>query len=298
MSTIGTVSTEQPTPAPSLSHGDLVFVYNGPGLVTRLEGWALSLIEMMFGDGPDATRRRMVAVYRNADGSLDISARVSRLAAVESAWHLVNPAGDIVNGGPRGRHGEKPSQTAEELEAERDSGKYKSHEGSVPVYGIPSTAQRSPSADTEWVREVRTEPDGYRPQHLDHLAEAYRAGRILPDPRQPAPMPGDLLVEHHNSLGASLKPLSRIRAGERVEATVTIAAVRRFAGHVRLLLESDDGETAHARASASRFTAAEQSQGRQFKVGDQVLVRGYVEQEPALRPGVRSIDVCSIRAAA
>ncbi|MGW7425820.1 hypothetical protein ACWGJB_38310 [Streptomyces sp. NPDC054813] len=157
MSTIGTVSTEQPTPAPSLSHGDLVFVYNGPGLVTRLEGWALSLIEMMFGDGPDATIRRKVAVYRNADGSLDISARVSRLAAVESAWHLVNPAGDIVNGGPRGRHGEKPSQTAEELEAERDSGKYKSHEGSVPVYGIPSTAQRSPSADTEWVREVRTE---------------------------------------------------------------------------------------------------------------------------------------------
>ncbi|MFF5188758.1 hypothetical protein ACFY30_34170 [Streptomyces sp. NPDC000345] len=141
-------------------------------------------------------------------------------------------------------------------------------------------------------------PDGYRPQHLDHLAEAYRAGRILPDPRQPAPMPGDLLVEHHNSLGSSLKPLSRIRAGERIEATVTIAAVRRFAGHVRLLLESDDGETAHARVSASRFTAAEQSLGRQLKVGDQVLVRGYVEQEPALRPGVRSVDVCSIRAAA
>ncbi|MGW7425821.1 hypothetical protein ACWGJB_38315 [Streptomyces sp. NPDC054813] len=141
-------------------------------------------------------------------------------------------------------------------------------------------------------------PDGYRPQHLDHLAEAYRAGRILPDPRQPAPMPGDLLVEHHNSLDASLKPLSRIRAGERVEATVTIAAVRRFAGHVRLLLESDDGETAHARVRASRFTAAEQSLGRQLKVGDQVLVRGYVEQEPALRPGVRSVDVCSIRAAA
>lgn len=141
-------------------------------------------------------------------------------------------------------------------------------------------------------------PDGYRPQHLDHLAEAYRAGRILSGPRQPVPMPGELLVEHHNSLGSSHKPLSRIRAGERVEATVTIAAVKRFVGHVRLLLESDDGETAHARVSAGRFAAAEQSLGRQLKVGDQVLVRGYVEQEPALRPGVRSVDVGSIRAAA
>lgn len=140
-------------------------------------------------------------------------------------------------------------------------------------------------------------PDGHRPQHLDHLAEAYRAGRILPGSRQPVPMPGNLLAEHHNSLGVSFKPLSRIRDGERVEATVTIAAVKQFAGHVRLLLESDDGESAHARVSAGRFAVAEQSLGRQLKAGDQVLVRGYVEQEPALRPGSRSIDVGSIRAA-
>ena len=79
---------------------------------------------------------------------------------------------------------------------------------------------------------------------------------------------------------------------------MTIAAVKRFAGHVRLLLESNDGETAHARVDASRFAAAEQSLGRHLKVGDQVLVRGYVEQEPALRPGSRSVDVGSIRAAA
>lgn len=141
-------------------------------------------------------------------------------------------------------------------------------------------------------------PDGYRPEHLDHLAEAYRAGKILPGPRQPLSMPGELLVEHHKSLGASFKPLKRIREGERVEATVTIAAVRLFGGHVRLLLESHDGETAHARVSASRFTAAEEALGRLLKVGDQVLVRGYVEQEPALRAGIKSVDVGSIRAVA
>ncbi|MDX2576717.1 hypothetical protein PV332_14685 [Streptomyces scabiei] len=141
-------------------------------------------------------------------------------------------------------------------------------------------------------------PDGHRPEHLDHLAEAYRMGKILPGPRQPVPMPGELLVEHHNSLGASFKPLCRIREGERVEATVTIAAVRRFGGRVRLLLENHDGETAHARVSASRVTAAEQALGRSLKVGDQVLVRGYVEQEPALRPGVKSVEVGSIRAEA
>lgn len=156
MSTNGTAAG-QSAPAAPLAPGDLIFVYNGPGLVTRLEGWALSLIEMMFGEGPEATIRRKVAVYRDADGNLDISARVSRFAAVESSWHLVNPAGDIVNGGPRGRDGEEPSQTAEELEAQRDSGTYKSHEGSVPVYGIPRASQHSPSVSTEWVPEARTE---------------------------------------------------------------------------------------------------------------------------------------------
>ncbi|MGP4090497.1 hypothetical protein [Streptomyces sp. KR55] len=141
-------------------------------------------------------------------------------------------------------------------------------------------------------------PDGYRPEHLNHLAEAYRAGKILPGPRQPVPMPGELLVEHHNSLGASFKPLRRIREGERAEATVTIAAVRRFGRHVRLLLESDDGESAHARVCASRFAAAEETLGRSLKVGDQVLVRGYVDQDPALRTGIKSVDVGSIRAEA
>ncbi|MFF0094659.1 hypothetical protein ACFYSF_32535 [Streptomyces canus] len=141
-------------------------------------------------------------------------------------------------------------------------------------------------------------PDGYRPEHLDHLVKAYRAGKILAGPRQPVSMPGGLLVEHHNSMGASFKPLKRIREGERVEATVTIAAVRRFGGHVRLLLESHDGETAHARVSTSRFAAAEEALGRSLKVGDQVLVRGYVERESALRAGIKSVDVGSIRAEA
>ncbi|MEU9405792.1 hypothetical protein AB0E08_08805 [Streptomyces sp. NPDC048281] len=140
-------------------------------------------------------------------------------------------------------------------------------------------------------------PDAYRPQHLDHLAEAYRTGKILPGPRQPIPMPGGLLVERHNSLGATLLPLSRIWAGERVEATVTIAAVRRYGNHVRLLLESWDGETAHARVDAGRFAAAEELLGRALKVGDELLVRGYAEQDPALRDGVRSVDICSVRTA-
>ncbi|MCC9707327.1 hypothetical protein E4N62_19810 [Streptomyces sp. MNU76] len=159
MNPTGTVSTEQTTPATPLAPGDRIFVYGGPGLVTRLEGWALSVLEMWFGDGPEATRQRMVAVFRDADGNLDIARYVSPLTAVEQAWHLVNPADDIVNGGPRcGANGEMlPSQSREELEAVRDSGKYKSHVGSVAVYGIPSTAQRSPSADADWVHEVPTE---------------------------------------------------------------------------------------------------------------------------------------------
>lgn len=156
---IGTVSTQQPTPATPPAVGDLIFVYGGPGLVTRLEGWALSVLEMWFGDGPEATRKRMVAVYRNARGDLDIASYISPLKAVEQAWHLVNHADRIVNGGPRrGENGELlPSQSRKELEAVRDSGKYTSHAGAVAVYGIPSTAQRSPSADTDWVHEVPTE---------------------------------------------------------------------------------------------------------------------------------------------
>ncbi|MGX1266883.1 hypothetical protein [Streptomyces phaeoluteigriseus] len=154
MSTNGTAAAEQSAPATPLAPGDLIFVYNGPGLVTRLEGWALSVIEMMFGDGPEATRKRRVAVYRNADGDLDISAHVSPLAAVESAWHLVSPADAIVGGGPCG---DGPSLTSEELEALRDSGKYKFLKGSVPFYGIPDTVECSPSAETGWVQEIRSE---------------------------------------------------------------------------------------------------------------------------------------------
>ncbi|MFF3137701.1 hypothetical protein [Streptomyces mirabilis] len=40
------------------------------------------------------------------------------------------------------------------------------------------------------------------------------------------------------------------------------------------------------------------SLGRSLKVGCEVRVRGYVEQEPALRTGIKSVDVCSIRSEA
>ncbi|WP_069626218.1 hypothetical protein [Streptomyces niveus] len=132
-------------PAP----GDLVFIYDGgPGLVTRLEGWALGMVELLFGDGVEATRRRMVGVYRNPAGELDIAAFVTPLAVAEAAWHLVSPAGDIVNGGPRG-NGTRPSQSQAELEAVRDSGRYPSRIGATAVFGIPGTSQRAPSVDTE-----------------------------------------------------------------------------------------------------------------------------------------------------
>lgn len=132
-------------PAP----GDLVFIYDGgPGLVTRLEGWALSMVELLFGDGIEATHRRMVGVYRNPAGDLDIAAFVTPLAAAETAWHLVSPAGDIVNGGPRG-NGTRPSQSQAELEAVRDSGRYASHAGAVAAFGIPDTSQYAPSVDAE-----------------------------------------------------------------------------------------------------------------------------------------------------
>ncbi|MEU9405793.1 hypothetical protein AB0E08_08810 [Streptomyces sp. NPDC048281] len=161
--TIKPVSTEQSTPAP-LAPGDLIFVYSGPrcGLVTRLEGWALSLLEMVFGDGPEATLRRRVAVIRDATGNLDVSTFVTPFAAAASAWHLVSPDNRIVNGGPRGRHSELPSQTPEELEAFRDSGRYESHTGAVPVYGIPDTALRSPSADPDWVPDNAPREDVFR----------------------------------------------------------------------------------------------------------------------------------------
>ncbi len=82
-------------------------------------------------------------------------------------------------------------------------------------------------------------PDGYRPSHLDHLAHAYRTGEIVPV--RTVPMVGKLPVEHHASLGVSQKPLSRVPAGARVEATVTIASIRQGNGYVRLLLQDEAG---------------------------------------------------------
>ena len=84
--------------------GDTVFVYTGgQGLVTRLEGWALSVLEVAFGDGPEATRERRVAVFRDASGRLDISSPlcVAPVGAAAEAWHLIAPNGRIVGGGCR-----------------------------------------------------------------------------------------------------------------------------------------------------------------------------------------------------
>ena len=51
-------------------------------------------------------------------------------------------------------------------------------------------------------------PDGSRPSSLDHLAEVYQTGEIVPVRR--LPMVGNLPVEHHASLGVAQKPLSRV----------------------------------------------------------------------------------------
>lgn len=129
--------------------GDEVFVYTGgPGLVTRLEGWALSVLEMVFGDGAEATRERRVAVFRDADGRLDISSPlcVVPVNAAETAWHLVAPDGRIVGGGTR-RQGRKPSMSRDELEDLRDSDTYKSLADSVAVHGLPDGVQRAPATD-------------------------------------------------------------------------------------------------------------------------------------------------------
>ncbi|MFF5019033.1 hypothetical protein [Streptomyces sp. NPDC001165] len=134
--------------APLYATGDEIFVYDGgPGLVTRLEGWALSVVEIAFGD-PETTRDRRVCVFRNADGQLDISSplSVAPLDAAATAWHLVAPNGRLVGGGTR-RQGQKPSMNREELEALRDAGTYKSTANSVAVLGLPDGVQRAPSAD-------------------------------------------------------------------------------------------------------------------------------------------------------
>lgn len=149
--------------------GDEVFVYDGgPGLVTRLEGWALSVLEMVCGDGPEATRERRVVVFRDAAGNLDISSPlcVAPVGAARAAWHLVAPDGRIVGGGTR-RQGREPSMSRNELEELRDSGRYgKSLTGSVAVHGLPDGVQYAPPTDA--------------PEQVDGSFIAARGGRYVP----------------------------------------------------------------------------------------------------------------------
>lgn len=125
--------------------GDEIFVYDGgPGLVTRLDGWALSVVELAFGEGRKATIDRRVCVFRNEDGRLDISSPlcVVPLDAAANAWHLVAPDdGRIVGGGTK--------QSREELEALRNSGKFKFLAGSAAVHGLPDGVQYAPAAGAE-----------------------------------------------------------------------------------------------------------------------------------------------------
>ncbi|MFD7137657.1 hypothetical protein [Streptomyces sp. NPDC059894] len=110
-------------------------------------------------------------------------------------------------------------------------------------------------------------------------------------------MVGNLPVAHHASLGVSQKPLSRVPEGERVEATVSVASIRQGDGYVRLL-QDKAGQAAHARIRDDRCTVADQALGRPLQAGDRVVVRDYVEQEPVLPAGIRTIDVVTVQAAA
>lgn len=142
-------STRAEDSVPNVTPGDQVFVYaTHHGLVTRLEGWALSIVELVFGEGYEATVKRMVAVFRDADGRLDIAhpMTVVPAAAAAEAWHLVAPDdGRIVGGGTRSQ-GRKPSMSRQELEELRDSGTYESLAGSLPVLGLPDGVEHAPSA--------------------------------------------------------------------------------------------------------------------------------------------------------
>ncbi|MEV5774281.1 hypothetical protein AB0L49_23975 [Streptomyces antimycoticus] len=143
-----TSSTAPADTEPLYAPGDTVFVYDGgPGLVTRVEGWALSLLESVMGDGRETTLKRMVVVFRDSAGRLDVSSPlcVAPVDAAAEAWHLVAPDGRIVGGGTR-RQGREPSMPREDLEALRDAGTHKSLVGSVVVHGLPEGAQRAPSA--------------------------------------------------------------------------------------------------------------------------------------------------------
>ncbi|WP_333732577.1 hypothetical protein [Streptomyces sp. IBSBF 3010] len=129
--------------------GDPLFVYGGPGLVTRFEGWALSVVEIACGEDSEVALKRRVAVFRDADGRLDIAAPLCAvpLRTAEAAWHLIAPDGRIVAGGPRGA-GRQPSPSRDELEQLRDEGAHKVLAGSVAVFGLPDGIRRAPFGET------------------------------------------------------------------------------------------------------------------------------------------------------
>lgn len=141
MTTASTVAD----PAPLVAPGDAMFVY-GPGLITRFEGWALSVLEIACGEDYDVALKRRVAVFRDADGRLDIAAPLCAvpLRTAEAAWHLIAPDGRIVAGGPRGA-GREPSPSRDELEMLRDQGTHKTLVGSVAVLGLPAGTRRAPA---------------------------------------------------------------------------------------------------------------------------------------------------------
>lgn len=151
------------TDSRGLRRGDRVFVYDGGrGLVTRLEGWALSAVDWTYGgarwtpceEAKEWADSRKVAVFRRARGALDIAARPVALAAAEGSWHLVQDDGTIVAGGPRRRR--EGSMRDEELERLRDSDEESWPPGYSPapwlagshvVHGVPATARRSRTVD-------------------------------------------------------------------------------------------------------------------------------------------------------
>jgi hypothetical protein len=131
------------------------------------------------------------------------------------------------------------------------------------------------------------------PQHLDHLVEDYQTGEIVP--ARALPVVGNL--PSSTTPGVTVKPLSRVPAGARIEAVASIASIRQGSGYVRLLLQDAEGEAAHARIRGDRCAVADQVLGRPLQVGDQVQACGYLEQEPVLPSGIKTIDVRVVRAA-
>ncbi|MFD7877728.1 hypothetical protein ACFV5G_27125 [Streptomyces sp. NPDC059766] len=95
--------------------------------------------------------------------------------------------------------------------------------------------------------------------------------------------------------GVARKPLSRVPDGGRAEAAVAIASLRQANGYVRLLLQDETGQAAHARIRDDRCAVADRILGRPLQAGDQVRVCGYVEQEPVLPAGIKSFDVFTVQ---